>query len=85
MLDWDNTINPMASAVKCAWKVTTVSNSYLGELKESANGLEKLFDYEQGKSLGILNGIDTEVWDPLTDTMIVKNYDKELVEKASKE
>ena len=37
MLDWDNVINPMAAAVKCAWKVTTVSHSYLDELKHSAN------------------------------------------------
>jgi starch synthase len=84
LLDWNNTINPMASAVKCAWKVTTVSNSYLGELKNNANGLERLFDYEQGKSYGILNGIDTDVWDPLTDTMIHKNYDKELVDKGKR-
>jgi starch synthase len=82
LLDWDKNINPMASAVKCAWKVTTVSSSYLDELKHAANGLENLFGYEQGKSYGILNGIDTDVWDPLTDTMIAKNYDKELVEKG---
>ena len=30
MLDWKNNINPLASAVKCAWKVTTVSPSYHG-------------------------------------------------------
>jgi starch synthase len=82
LLDWDKNINPMASAVKCAWKVTTVSHSYLDELKHAANGLENLFGYEQGKSYGILNGIDADVWDPLTDTMIAKNYDKELVEKG---
>lgn len=74
----------MASAVKCAWKVTTVSHSYLDELKESANGLENLFQYEVGKSSGILNGIDTHVWDPETDSMIIKNYSKELVEKGKK-
>jgi starch synthase len=84
MLDWDNTINPMAAAVKCAWKVTTVSNSYLEEMRSAANGLENLFAYEQGKSYGILNGIDTHVWDPLTDTMIAKNYDRELVEKGKR-
>ncbi|MBS1759625.1 MAG: glycogen synthase [Bacteroidetes bacterium] len=82
MLDWNNTINPMASAVKSAWKVTTVSNSYLEEMREAANGLENLFQYEQGKSFGILNGIDTQVWDPLNDTMIAKNYGTELVEKG---
>ncbi len=82
MLDWNDSINPLASAVKCAWKVTTVSNSYLGELKETANGLENLFEYEKGKSAGILNGIDTQVWDPETDNMIAKNYSNELVAKG---
>lgn len=84
MLDWNNTINPMASAVKCAWKVTTVSHSYLEELRYSANGLENLFHYEVGKSSGILNGIDTKVWNPETDNYIIRNYDKELVEKGKK-
>lgn len=82
MLDWNNNINPLASAVKCAWKVTTVSHSYLDELREEANGLQNLFEYEKGKSAGILNGIDTQVWNPETDTMIAKNYDKELVARG---
>jgi starch synthase len=84
LLDWRNTINPLAAAVKCAWKVTTVSHSYLDELKFSANGLENLFEYEKGKSDGILNGIDTQVWNPQTDSYLVKNYDKELVDKGKK-
>lgn len=79
MLDWNNMINPLASAIKCAWKVTTVSNSYLNELRYSANGLENLFEYERGKSFGILNGIDTQIWNPQTDSYIIKNYDRELV------
>jgi len=47
-------------------------------LKFSANGIENLFEYEKGKSSGILNGIDTGVWDPQTDNYLIKNYDKEL-------
>jgi starch synthase len=73
-LDWENTINPLASAVKCAMKVTTVSNSYLEEMRHSANGLEKLFQYESGKCVGILNGIDTAVWDPATDKYLDNHY-----------
>lgn len=79
-LDWDNTINPLASGIKCAWRVTTVSPSYMEELKYSANGLEKLFEYEQGKCVGILNGIDNAVWDPKTDTYILDNYSEEDVD-----
>lgn len=74
-LDWDKAINPLASAVKCSWRVTTVSPSYLEELRYQAAGLESLMEYERGKCVGILNGIDADVWDPSTDTMIVRNYD----------
>lgn len=88
MLEWDGDINPMASAIKCAWKVTTVSPGYMNELRDAAAGLEKLFEYERGKCVGILNGIDTDVWDPETDKMIEKNYNSATVangKKASKE
>ena len=69
-LDWQNRINPLACAVKCANSVTTVSYSYLDEMRSSANGLENLFEYERGKCTGILNGIDDVVWNPATDTYI---------------
>jgi len=66
-LDWDNTVNSLAAGVKCASTVNTVSHGYLEELRWNANGLEQLFEYERGKCFGILNGIDTEVWNPETD------------------
>ncbi len=75
LLDWGNTINPLASGVKCAWKVNTVSQGYLNELHHNANGLEALFEYERGKCFGILNGIDTEVWNPATDKYLQFQYD----------
>ena len=70
LLDWKGNINPLAAGIRCAWKVTTVSRSYLEELRYAANGLEALFEYEKGKCVGILNGIDTQVWDPSTDTYL---------------
>jgi starch synthase len=73
-LDWNNTINPLASAIKCAWKVTTVSWSYLNELKYNNNGLEALFEYEKGKCVGILNGIDNDVSNPQTDIYLNTHY-----------
>ncbi|WP_055435241.1 glycogen synthase [Lacinutrix algicola] len=74
LLDWDNSINPLAAAIKCAWKVTTVSPSYMEELKSAANGLEALLSNEYKKCVGILNGIDTNVWNTETDTFITKQY-----------
>lgn len=82
LMDWNNAINPLASAVKNAWKVNTVSWSYLEELKYSANGLEALFEYEKGKCSGILNGIDADVWNPATDDYLVKNYEVASVGKG---
>ena len=74
LLDWDHCINPLATAIKCSWRVTTVSPSYMEELKLKANGLESLISSESQKCVGILNGIDTKVWDPETDDMIEANY-----------
>jgi starch synthase len=74
MLDWKDNINPLASGIKCANVVTTVSPNYLQELKYMSNGLEALFEYEKGKCVGILNGIDLDVWDPSTDTYLSDRF-----------
>jgi starch synthase len=84
LLDWNGQINPLAAAIKCAWKVTTVSPSYLAELRQHANGLENLLEYEKGKSIGILNGVDWKVWNPETDEMIPKNYSAKSVQTGKK-
>jgi starch synthase len=70
LLEWNHTVNPMACAVKAAWAVTTVSQSYLFELHQNSMGLEPLFQQEWRKETGIINGIDAVVWDPTTDPMI---------------
>ncbi len=70
LLDWNKMINPLASAVKCSWKVSTVSPSYMEELKNNSFGLEWLFRNEEEKSRGILNGIDNDFWNPKTDDFI---------------
>lgn len=88
LLDWGNRINPLASGVKCADRVTTVSPSYMDELRQEANGLEALFEFEKGKCVGILNGIDNEVWNPETDPMLTHHFNATTVEagkKANKE
>jgi starch synthase len=82
LLEWNKSINSLAAAVKCSWKVNTVSYSYMDELRYSANGLENLFEFEKGKCIGILNGIDAEVWNPATDNFLVKNFDAKKLEKG---
>ncbi len=84
MLDWNGAINPLAAAVKCAWKVNTVSPSYMEELINHANGLESLLSTERGKAMGILNGIDDKVWNPATDAMISDMYTEKDVAAGKK-
>lgn len=76
LLDWDGELNCLAAGLKTCWEITTVSPTYMKELSYSSHGLEWLFQNEQQKSRGIINGIDTEVWNPETDTMIAHNYSR---------
>jgi len=82
LLDWDGLINPLAALIKCCWAYTTVSTGYLTELYTKANGLESLFAAERAKSYGIVNGIDTEVWNQATDPMLPVNFNLTTVNKG---
>ena len=85
LLDWEGNINPLAAAIKCAYRVNTVSPSYMEELKLEANGLENLLSSESGKCTGILNGIDIDVWNPETDHYLIKNYKTTTVQSGCRE
>jgi starch synthase len=84
LIEWRGAINPLASALKCAWKVTTVSPGYMDEICHAMNGLEELLRMEKSKSIGILNGIDTDVWNPETDPMLETNFGVANVDKGKK-
>lgn len=77
LLDWDGKLNMLAAGIKCAWQITTVSPSYMQELSEQGFGLEWLFQNERQKSTGILNGIDSEVWNPKTDEYLDHHFSVE--------
>lgn len=79
LLDWNGYINPLASMIKCATAFTTVSEGYLEELFVSFRGLESLVRDEFSKAYGIINGIDNDVWNPETDTMLDFNYNSKNV------
>ncbi len=57
-------------------RVTTVSPTYAQEIQTTAFGcgLEGLLKHRSAVLHGILNGIDTQVWNPLRDTAITLNY-----------
>jgi len=65
--------------------IVTVSPTYACEVQTEAfgHGLQGLLRSRQSRLTGILNGIDEIVWDPATDPLIVRRYDRDrLAEKA---
>jgi starch synthase len=78
LLDWAGLINPLATGIKCCWQLTTVSPSYLLELLHVSNGLEWLIQNELHKASGIINGIDTQVWNPQTDPFLSARLENDL-------
>ncbi|SEM21460.1 starch synthase [bacterium A37T11] len=85
LLDWGRCINPLATLIKCCTAFTAVSKGYLQELFVQSNGLEALFNMERAKGHGIVNGIDSAVWDSATDPMLTSNYSITSVQRGKKE
>jgi len=58
-------------------RITTVSPRYAQEIQtaEFGCGLDGLLRYRAGVLSGILNGIDTTLWDPASDPALVAPYD----------
>ena len=67
-------------------KVTTVSNTYAWEIQteEYGEGLAEHLRYHNNKILGIVNGIDTDIWNPATDKLLAADYDEKSAIKNKK-
>ena len=77
--------NTMAAAVQYANFVTTVSPTYAEQIKTPEYGekIEGLMSFISNKLRGILNGIDTEVYNPATDRYIEQNFTRETLDKRA--
>lgn len=76
-LEFHGQLSFMKAGLKFADRVTTVSPSYAREIAtpEFGVGLEGVIRGRGTDVSGILNGIDTEVWDPARDPAIAARYD----------
>ena len=76
LIDYDRCVNFMKGAIQCADKVTTVSPTYSREILDPyySHGLDTILKMFTFKLTGIVNGIDTEVYNPETDPLIYKNF-----------
>lgn len=73
---FDGGISFMKTGIVYSDKITTVSPSYAEEIKTTQYGerLESVLRFREADLCGVVNGIDTEMWNPNTDTLITKNY-----------
>ena len=78
--------NVMAAAVQFADRVNTVSPTYAEQIKTPAYGetLEGLLSFIGGKLSGILNGIDTEAYDPAVDQSLAQPFTIETIDQRLK-
>ncbi len=76
MLTYDGCINFMKSAIVAADKVTTVSRTYAHEIKHAffSHGLHEILKENEYKVTGIVNGINTDLYNPAKDKTIFENF-----------
>ena len=74
---WNGSVNPLAGAIALANRVVTVSPRFATESlqPETSFGLSVPLRARGDAFSGILNGIDTDVWDPATDPHLGLHYD----------
>jgi starch synthase len=74
-----NKINYLATAIKTATLINTVSRRYAEEIQtaEYGCGLEHLLQDRSADVHGVINGIDYALWSPATDRALAANYNTE--------
>ncbi len=72
-----NDANMLKGGLAYANVITTVSQTYAGEIQTAFYGesLDGHLRYHSGKLRGIVNGIDYDIWNPNTDARLYENYD----------
>jgi starch synthase len=80
-LEYHGQLSFMKAGLTYARRITTVSPTYAREIAthEFGCGLDGVIRSRHGELSGILNGVDTAVWDPATDTALPAFYDAQAL------
>jgi len=76
-LEFHGQLSFMKAGLQYAHRITTVSPTYAREIAtpEFGFGLDGAIRSRAGDVVGILNGVDAELWNPATDAAIPERYD----------
>ena len=82
LVEYDGCCNFMKAGIETADRVTTVSPTYAQEILDPwfSWGLDPILNARSWKLHGILNGIDTDGYNPESDPNVYENYTVETVE-----
>ena len=75
-VEYHGAIGFLKAGLALADAITTVSPTYAAEIRspEAGMGLDGLLRHRSAALTGILNGIDTAVWDPTTDAALAARF-----------
>ncbi|WP_313070296.1 glycogen synthase GlgA [Melaminivora sp.] len=78
-------LSMLKAGLQFADAITTVSPTYAREIQQEALGfgLDGVLRERSGVLHGILNGIDTQLWNPATDPLIAARYDAASLERKA--
>ena len=84
-LEFHDMLSFIKGGLVYADRITTVSPTYAQEIQtpEFGYGLEGLLDHRKEFLGGIINGIDTDQWNPETDPYIAQNLQRQRSIKSS--
>ncbi len=81
ILMYDGCLNILKGGIESADTVITVSESYAKEILDPfySSGLHHILQARKGKLVGIVNGLDTNLFNPKTDQYLTRGYDLETL------
>lgn len=82
-LKYFDSINLLKGGIVHCDRLTTVSKNYAQEIQYPffGEGLDGIIRKHSNKLTGIVNGIDTDLWNPATDELIFENYDLDTINR----
>jgi len=82
--DWDR-MNLLKAGIVSADKLTTVSPTYAKEIQRPEYGfrMDGILRYRAADLSGILNGVDTDIWNPARDKLLPVQYTPKTLDKKA--
>ena len=80
-VEWFGDVGYLKAGLLMADAVTTVSPTYAREIRTPADGMgmDAILRWRGAAVAGIVNGIDTDVWNPATDAHLAATYDRDTL------